>query len=754
MQKWLREFFRKFNVRSTNTKNYLEAFLIENRIDSPSKLAQTYPDVQSFIKALRMFAREGQYDLRGVLTVARRLWRYVAGRSATSDASADAADMGPPGSGVQRTVTGLAPKDATQLAIRQRLQDEDVKELFNEQVSMQTTRPTTQRVARVFSDTPMTETEGLVKQLMVWGIQLQVMNWRGVPRNFRELRNYKAISSVAALLVEHAGAIFDAARSYFATSEINPVDVFHKRFLGPDAFDSPYYFEPHEYVIEPPTPRGVNALGNSLYHNEKTKNGIMQLGQRLFTNKKLFKKIEEFAREDVKDNQYLFRVNNILQAIATGWNGGNVPDGQEDDIAAIHDAAFVHLTLLVMAERRRMDDRLKNDTRAARDGNGNIIFDTDTEAQRASGANSSTTNPSNLTAREAATQPGNPVQLSETEKTVNRAAERKLQGLRQMEKLYEALMGEKKPEPNLGGGDDESKEDKDEDAEDEDSPGDGQGLDDKSAGGRDEAKAGSKKQRRGFREEGFIPAQVQTVPGLFETPQSATLNKFGRLTELTNELRAFLPIAGSDAFIPPPGTDVQKARNQALYEARPAGWPVGDVHSNPLVASNVVQEGFRWHSPVNPLPPTFPGGDLNLGTQTHGTYRGIPAGIQRIATEATAANAVRDRAVVIDPLLEVSAGVRAAATALQADPGWRNANQSASSAEISAEHNNIMPLDVSRWPVHEQTTAPMPMQETLMPAQAFTKSTQIGVEQVPVPTHTPANVRTMPIYNPFQNQWN
>jgi hypothetical protein len=227
---------------------------------------------------------------------------------------------------------------------------------------------------------------------------------------------------------------------------------------------------------------------------------------------------------------------------------------------------------------------------------------------------------------------------------------------------------------------------------------------------------------------------------------------------VSDELRAFLPIAGFRDFTPAPGAEVQKARNQVFFDSRAYNYPLGGPDVNPLEAGNVIQRGIRYAGGVDALPVVYPGALLTPGVaHNYGTRQTVPGGksLRDRARDASAQHAMSSRLTCetrYSRLLAAHAPNTAAMVALLAsDPAWKNANQSASSVDTTYQDNNTQPLlaHKTEWNVTGQKPMYAITNDHLLPAQA---SVVQPFSKDPVGrriTLAPAE-RTDPLYNPYQ----
>ena len=129
----------------------------------------------------------------------------------------------------------------------------------------------------------------------------------------------------------------------------------------------------------------------------------------------------------------------------------------------------------------------------------------------------------------------------------------------------------------------------------------------------------------------------------------------GNADDKINELRPFLPIAGAEDVMPPAGSDQLKRENLVLFDFKPPGWVLGDAESNPLVLSNLIDQGIRWAGKLNDLPSVHPGGSLTQGARPYESYMDVTSG------------AIRD--VVMKRKASTMSGYAAAATAVKRTRG-------------------------------------------------------------------------------------
>jgi hypothetical protein len=104
-----------------------------------------------------------------------------------------------------------------------------------------------------------------------------------------------------------------------------------------------------------------------------------------------------------------------------------------------------------------------------------------------------------------------------------------------------------------------------------------------------------------------------------------------RESDITGNLRVFLPIAGSSELDEQEDeASVQlKANNLLMGQYKPANWPLGNV-DNPFWVSNLANEGMRYAPELFAMPEVLQGGTLTEGAKLYGSYRDAPTNTLRI----------------------------------------------------------------------------------------------------------------------------
>ncbi len=108
-----------------------------------------------------------------------------------------------------------------------------------------------------------------------------------------------------------------------------------------------------------------------------------------------------------------------------------------------------------------------------------------------------------------------------------------------------------------------------------------------------------------------------------------------RSAQEVDDLRPFMPMAGSSDVELAPGENEQKMRNESLFSNyKPANWPLGNM-DNALYLQNLVLQGVRWESPLDNIPPVLPGGSILQGAQEFTSEIPLPdiSTLQLIAME-------------------------------------------------------------------------------------------------------------------------
>jgi hypothetical protein len=114
-----------------------------------------------------------------------------------------------------------------------------------------------------------------------------------------------------------------------------------------------------------------------------------------------------------------------------------------------------------------------------------------------------------------------------------------------------------------------------------------------------------------FPDEGRDRAMQRYMERQTMTQGQTQLEREGR-PETYDELRPFLPIAGTADAELRPGDVRNKAMTAALFNNyKPPNWPLGGPMDNALHFQNLVLQGIHWESPLDAIPAVLPGASLN-----------------------------------------------------------------------------------------------------------------------------------------------
>ena len=227
---------------------------------------------------------------------------------------------------------------------------------------------------------------------------------------------------------------------------------------------------------------------------------------------------------------------------------------------------------------------------------------------------------------------------------------------------------------------------------------------------------------------------------------SQTVPQTGMPQEV-DQLRPFLPMAGSSDVELRPGENEQKMRNEALFnDYKPANWPLGNK-DNALYLQNLVLQGIRWESPLDNIPPVLPGGSLLQGAQEFTSDIPLPdiSTLQLIAMEKQMEfKAPKSaRRVLLHNLKKMAEGMR---TSITQDVKYLY-NPYGGGGDNPQIYNpsELNPLHTTMFPVL-QVGGSEPLRNLNGPVDAFAKDSQIGQRFAPVPIQSYVSG---PYYNIF-----